>query len=101
MSTIFPRDWFINLGDFMPEDMNKDSQVDWTLSAWAERHGYDHEALGFIPTFLHVDDPRPAAEQIDAAYQHGGGWKPNPEATNRWRLEQDRLAAGAASMARA
>lgn len=34
----------------------------------------DH--LGFIPEFLSEHDPRPAVEQIDANYQHGGGWRP-------------------------
>jgi len=36
-------------------------------------------ALGYIPSFLDADDPRPAAKQIDANYQHGGGWSPQPE----------------------
>jgi hypothetical protein len=31
--------------------------------------------LGFLPSFLSESDSRPAAEQIDAAYQHGGGWQ--------------------------
>jgi hypothetical protein len=31
--------------------------------------------LGFLPAFLSEDDPRPAAEQIDINYQHGGGWQ--------------------------
>jgi hypothetical protein len=34
------------------------------------------EHLGFIPSFLNEDDPRPAREQIDANYRHGGGWSP-------------------------
>ena len=34
------------------------------------------EHLGFLPSFLDEDDPRPAREQIDANYQHGGGWNP-------------------------
>lgn len=34
------------------------------------------EMLGFIPTFLSERDPRPAAEQFDDAYRHGGGWHP-------------------------
>lgn len=34
------------------------------------------ELLGFIPGFLSENDPRPAREQIDSAYQHGGGWSP-------------------------
>lgn len=33
------------------------------------------EVVGFIPQFLSEDDPRPAKEQIDSAYQHGGGWR--------------------------
>lgn len=32
--------------------------------------------LGFLPNFLSEADPRPAREQLDANYQHGGGWKP-------------------------
>ncbi len=32
------------------------------------------EAVGFIPQFLNENDPRPAVEQIDTAYRHGGGW---------------------------
>ena len=34
------------------------------------------ELLGFIPSFLHEDDTRPAAEQIAENYSHGGGWRP-------------------------
>lgn len=34
------------------------------------------DTLGFIPMFLNEDDPRPAREQIDENYQHGGGWRP-------------------------
>lgn len=30
--------------------------------------------LGLIPTFLNEHDPRPAVEQIDSNYAHGGGW---------------------------
>ncbi len=36
------------------------------------------EMLGFIPEFLNEDDPRPAKEQIDSNYGHGGGWHPLP-----------------------
>ena len=32
------------------------------------------DVVGFIPEFLDENDPRPAVEQIDTAYQHGGGW---------------------------
>lgn len=32
----------------------------------------DH--IGFIPAFLTELDPRPAVEQINERYAHGGGW---------------------------
>jgi hypothetical protein len=32
--------------------------------------------LGFLPGMLSDADPRPAREQIEANYQHGGGWRP-------------------------
>jgi len=31
---------------------------------------------GLIPDMLRTADPRPAREQFDAAYAHGGGWLP-------------------------
>jgi hypothetical protein len=34
------------------------------------------EHLGFLPGMLDDEDPRPAREQFDANYQHGGGWRP-------------------------
>jgi hypothetical protein len=34
------------------------------------------EDLGFLPGFLHESDERPVIEQLDAAYAHGGGFKP-------------------------
>ena len=34
--------------------------------------------LGLIPHFLDEDDKRPAAEQFDEQYAHGGGWHPQP-----------------------
>jgi hypothetical protein len=34
------------------------------------------EHLGSLPMMLDSDDPRPAREQFDANYQHGGGWRP-------------------------
>jgi hypothetical protein len=34
----------------------------------------DH--VGPIPMWLDEDDPRPAREQLDAHYHHGGGWRP-------------------------
>jgi hypothetical protein len=35
----------------------------------------DH--VGLIPSFLDFDDPRPAREQFDTNYAHGGGWHPS------------------------
>ena len=32
--------------------------------------------VGLIPHFLDENDPRPAREQFDEHYQHGGGWQP-------------------------
>ncbi len=34
------------------------------------------EHLGLIPFMLDPDDPRPAREQFNQEYQHGGGWRP-------------------------
>lgn len=34
----------------------------------------DH--IGDIPFWLSETNPRTAAQQLDAAYQHGGGWSP-------------------------
>ncbi len=34
----------------------------------------DH--LGIVPHWLNPNDDRPAAQQIDSHYQHGGGWRP-------------------------
>lgn len=42
----------------------------------AKRPRMKPEMLGFIPSFLSDDDPRPAREQINERYQHGGGWRP-------------------------
>jgi hypothetical protein len=46
--------------------------LNWTLKH--PRATFD--MLGYIPQFLHETDPRPAREQIDTAYQYGGGWTP-------------------------
>jgi hypothetical protein len=34
------------------------------------------EQLGSLPYWLDPADKRPAKEQLDAHYQHGGGWRP-------------------------
>jgi len=44
---------------------------------WELLHpGATPEHLGLVPGFLSDDDPRPAREQFDAHYAHGGGWRP-------------------------
>lgn len=34
------------------------------------------DLVGLIPFFLEEDDPRPARDQINDRYTHGGGWRP-------------------------
>jgi len=34
----------------------------------------DH--FGLLPEFVNIEDERKAVEQLDANYQHGGGWMP-------------------------
>jgi len=34
------------------------------------------EDAGLIPMMLNLEDERPARDQLDANYQHGGGWRP-------------------------
>lgn len=49
------------------------------------------EHLGFIPSFLDDADERPLAEQIDAHYAHGGGWRSHPH-LERWSFDEETLA---------
>ena len=39
-----------------------------------EENGLD--AVGIISQFLSEHDPRPAREQLNKGYAHGGGWRP-------------------------
>lgn len=34
------------------------------------------EHLGLLPYMLFTNDRRPAREQLDTGYRHGGGWRP-------------------------
>lgn len=43
---------------------------------WNFYTGKGWELAGFIPSFLYLGDPRPAAEQFNERYAHGGGWFP-------------------------
>jgi hypothetical protein len=45
-----------------------------TIVALDSRVTMDH--VGLIPSFLDPDDPRPAHEQFNTNYAHGGGWWP-------------------------
>jgi len=39
--------------------------------------GWTNEAeAGLLPEIIRANDPRPAAEQIQTRYQHGGGYRP-------------------------
>lgn len=46
------------------------------LSVHLKHPDATREHLGLIPYMLNPDDPRPAKEQFDDEYQHGGGWRP-------------------------
>jgi hypothetical protein len=39
-------------------------------------NGGTADNCGLIPRMLDLDDPRPARDQLDSNYQHGGGWRP-------------------------
>jgi hypothetical protein len=49
-------------------------QPKWSATRHGVLRGVTYEHLGYIPTFLSVNDPRPAKEQINTRYAHGGGW---------------------------
>jgi hypothetical protein len=42
--------------------------------------------LGFVPQFFDDEDPRPASEQLEERYAHGGGW--HPFGRGQWRVRQ-------------
>lgn len=44
--------------------------------SWHLANPRSEALLGYIPQFLHIYDPRPAAKQFDESYAHGGGWRP-------------------------
>lgn len=55
----------------------------------------DH--LGLIPSFLDEEDERPASEQFDERYSHGGGWRPmkgwemGPTSEIRYKGDRDAM----------
>jgi len=60
---------------------------------WLQFHPHARELCGLIPHFLDEDDPRPAIEQFDERYAHGGGWSP---IDSGFRLENRGPAGGVA-----
>lgn len=55
---------------------------------WQSPHAsctVDH--LGMLPSFVSAVDERPAKDQINVAYAHGGGWHGS---TDRFRLNQSK-----------
>lgn len=42
---------------------------------------FTQEMAGLLPSFFSPSDPRPAAEQLNEAYAHGGGWQPQ----SKWK----------------
>lgn len=59
--------------------------ISFTKTQHAPR-GFSAEHLGLIPMFLSAYDPRPASEQFDEAYSHGGGWRGG---TSGFKLHDD------------
>ncbi len=44
---------------------------------WIAKHPQFHpDMLGYIPYMFSDQDPRPAKEQVNVYYAHGGGWTP-------------------------
>lgn len=58
--------------------------LDWHINEGVTQH-YAEAALGWIPSFLSEDDPRPAHEQFDERYI--GGW--NPMLPGKFKMDQD------------
>jgi hypothetical protein len=55
------------------------------MMIWQVRPGTHPDMLGFIPSMISEDDERPAAEQFNSNYAHGGGWRP----MDKWKLDPD------------
>lgn len=43
---------------------------------WKLKNAHALRQLGLIPEFVSAADPRPAREQFNTNYAHGGGWRP-------------------------
>ena len=54
---------------------------------WQTKSGMPTSVLGLIPQFIFADDPRPAAEQFNERYAHGGGW--SSFGKGEWGMDDD------------
>lgn len=43
---------------------------------WTLHRPMHLDRLGLLPQMLHESDPRPARDQLNEGYAHGGGWRP-------------------------
>ena len=59
--------------------------LNWRMTGHGIERGVTPEWLGLIPAFISAYDPTPVAEQVDANYQHGGGWRP----LKGWMMDED------------
>lgn len=55
----------------LPSNLIAAAFIEWHLAP-----GHSPSDLGLLPEFLRVDDQRPAIEQFNERYAHGGGWRP-------------------------
>lgn len=47
--------------------------------------------LGYIPYWLHAEDPDPAWKQIHKNYSHGGGWRSSKDIWEDYYIHGDTL----------
>jgi hypothetical protein len=56
----------------------------WTFTPEGKGFGMTMEHLGLIPMFLNEMDKRPAREQFEENYAHGGGWR---KTSPKWAMD--------------
>jgi hypothetical protein len=49
---------------------------------WTFKNLLAVELTGLLPDIFRSEDPRPAAEQANDRYAHGGGWRPQA----KWKI---------------
>lgn len=52
---------------------------------WKIVEPHETEELGLLPAIFNPADPRPAREQIEDRYAHGGGWRPYGK--GKWTID--------------